>query len=271
MKGARGKAGGLPACDDTVSAPAVPPHGAGGSVAASGQRLQKVLARAGVASRRHAEEMIRDGRVRVAGRVVTTQGVVVDPAREVIEVDGRPIAAEALAYILFHKPRGVVSTMQDPAGRPSVAEYLSGVGARVVPVGRLDFQTSGVLLLTNDGDFARSLLHPTRGVLKEYQLKVQGSVDEAGLARFRESIEIDGRRTRPAQVEIQRIERDKTWLEVVLHEGKNRQIRRLAEHAGYRVMRLLRSRFAGLSVDGLAAGEWRHLTRAELRSLGVTR
>jgi 23S rRNA pseudouridine2605 synthase len=215
--------------------------------------------------------MIRDGRVRVGGKVVTTQGVLVDPARDAIEVDGRPIAAEALAYVLFHKPRGVVSTMQDPAGRPSVAEYLSGVGARVVPVGRLDFQTSGVLLLTNDGDFARSLLHPSRGVLKEYQLKVQGSVDEAGLARFRESIDIDGRLTRPAQVEIQRIERDKTWLEVVLHEGKNRQIRRLAEHAGYRVMRLLRSRFAGLSVDGLGAGEWRHLTRAELRQLGLTR
>jgi 23S rRNA pseudouridine2605 synthase len=232
-------------------------------------RLQKVLAQAGVASRRGAEALISAGRVRVAGQVVTTLGLRVDPARDAIEVDGRRVSAEVLAYVLFHKPRGVVSTMRDPAGRPAIADYVKDVGARVVPVGRLDFQTSGVMLLTNDGAFARNLLHPSRGVLKEYVLKVKGRVDEAGLARLRESIDIDGQRTRPAQVEVARHEGDKTWLDVVLHEGKNRQIRRLAEHAGYRVMRLARSRFAGLSVEGLRAGEWRHLTRAELNSLGV--
>lgn len=226
-----------------------------------------MLAQAGVASRRHAEELISSGRVRVAGHVVTTLGVRVDPERESIEVDGRRVAAEPFVYVLFHKPRGVVSTMHDPAGRPAVADYVTGSGARVVPVGRLDFQTSGVMLLTNDGAFARSLLHPSRGVLKEYVLKVKGAVDDAGLARLRESIEIDGRHTRPARVAISRREGDKTWLDVVLHEGKNRQVRRLAEHAGYRVMRLARSRFAGLSLEGLRAGEWRHLTRAELRSL----
>jgi 23S rRNA pseudouridine2605 synthase len=222
-----------------------------------------------VASRRHAEELIRAGRVRVKGEVVTAQGVMVDPARDVIEVDGRRIAAEPLAYVLFHKPRGVVSTMHDPAGRPAVAEYVAAVGARVVPVGRLDYQTSGVMLLTNDGAFARSLLHPSRGVKKEYVLKVKGQVDAAGLARFRETIDVDGRRTRPADVEISRSEGDKSWLTIVLQEGKNRQIRRLAEHAGYPVMRLSRTRFAGLSVDGLGAGEWRHLTRAELKALGL--
>lgn len=228
-----------------------------------------MLAQAGVASRRRAEELISAGRVRVAGQVVTTLGLRVDPARDTIEVDGRRVSAEPLAYVLFHKPRGVVSTMSDPAGRPALADYMKDVGVRVVPVGRLDFQTSGVLLLTNDGTFARNLLHPSRGVLKEYVLKVKGRVDDAGLARLRESIDIDGRRTRPAQVEVARHESDKTWLEVVLHEGKNRQIRRLAEHAGYLVMRLARVSFAGLSLDGLRAGEWRHLTRAELRSLGV--
>lgn len=233
-------------------------------------RLQKALALAGVASRRHAEELITAGRVRVGGQVVTTLGVRVDPARDVIEVDGRRVAQEPFVYVVFHKPRGVVSTMRDPAGRPAVADYVSGAGARVVPVGRLDFQTSGVMLLTNDGAFARSVLHPSRGVLKEYVLKVKGVVDDAGLARLRESIEIDGQRTRPAHVEIARHEGDKTWLEVVLHEGKNRQVRRLAEHAGYRVMRLVRSRFGGLTVEGLRAGEWRHLTRAELRSLGLS-
>jgi len=249
-----------------------PAQGSGGSNDAddsSGVRLQKVLAQAGVASRRHAEELITSGRVSVGGKVVTTLGVRVDPARDTIEVDGRRVAAEPLAYVLFHKPRGVVSTMQDPAGRPAVADYVKGVGARVVPVGRLDFQTSGVMLLTNDGAFARNLLHPSRGVLKEYVLKVKGLVDDAGLARLRESIEIDGRRTQPAQVAIERHEGDKTWLQVVLHEGKNRQIRRLAEHAGYRVMRLARSRFAGLTLEGLRAGAWRHLTRSELRSLGL--
>jgi 23S rRNA pseudouridine2605 synthase len=229
--------------------------------------LQKVLAQAGVASRRHAEELISAGRVRVAGQVVTTLGVRVDPGRDTIEVDGRRVTAEALTYVLFHKPRGVVSTMHDPAGRPAVADYVKDVGARVVPVGRLDFQTSGVMLLTNDGAFARDLLHPSRGVLKEDVLKLKGRLDDAGLARLRESIDIDGRRTRPARVEIARHEGDKTWLEVVLHEGKNRQIRRLAEHAGYRVMRLARYRFAGLTLEGLRAGEWRHLTRAELRAL----
>lgn len=233
------------------------------------ERLQKVLARAGVASRRHAEDLIDKGRVRVNGQLVTSQGLRVDPARDVVEVDGRRVAAEPLAYVLFHKPRGVVSTMQDPAGRPAIADYLGAIGARVVPVGRLDYQTSGVMLLTNDGAFARSLLHPSRGVAKEYVLKVKGRVDEAGLARFRESIDIDGRATQPAEVEVSRVDGDRTWLQIVLHEGKNRQIRRLAEHAGHRVMRLARSRFAGLTVDGLGPGEWRHLTRPELQALGL--
>ena len=161
--------------------------------------------------------------------------------------------------------------MRDPAGRPAVADYLTEVGARVVPVGRLDYQTSGVLLLTNDGALARRLLHPSQGVLKEYLLKVRGHVDDAGLERLRESIQIDGRPTRPASVDRARVEGDKTWLTVILHEGKNRQVRRLAEHAGYRVMRLSRSRFAELGLEGLAPGAWRHLTRPELGALGVER
>lgn len=237
----------------------------------AGERLQKVLARAGIASRRHAEELILAGRVSVGGEIVRVLGVRVDPERDVIAVDGRAIGAEPLTYVLFHKPRGVVSTMSDPEGRPAVAEYVRDVGARVVPVGRLDYQTSGVLILTNDGALARRLLHPSQGVLKEYLLKVHGRVDAGGLSRFRESIEIDGRSTRPASVELTRTEGDKTWLRLVLHEGKNRQVRRLAEHAGYRVMRLSRSRFAGLGLDGLAAGAWRHLTSAELRALGAER
>jgi 23S rRNA pseudouridine2605 synthase len=231
------------------------------------QRVQKVLAGAGVASRRHAEQLVREGRVRVGGKVIETQGVLVDPLEDEIEVDGRRIVAEPLTYVLFHKPLHVMCTMSDPGGRPSVADYMQGIGARVVPVGRLDYLTSGVLLLTNDGDFARALLHPSRGVQKEYVLEVEGHVDAAGLDRFRESIDIDGRQTRPARVSRLRTDAEKTALSITLHEGKNRQIRRLAEHAGYRVLRLTRSRFAGLSAADLSPGQWRYLTPSELRSL----
>lgn len=229
--------------------------------------MQRVLARAGVASRRGAEQLIAEGRVRVGGRVIQEQGVKVDPALDVVEVDGRRVELEPLAYILFHKPRLVVSTMRDPAGRPAVHDYMREVGSRVVPVGRLDFQTSGVMLLTNDGDLARALLHPSSLVLKEYRLEVKGSVDERGLERFRQSIPIGDTWTRPAEVTRAQASPEKTSLIVTLHEGKNRQVRRLAEHAGYEVIRLERQRFAGLSARGLRPGQWRHLTAAELKAL----
>ena len=162
--------------------------------AASGQRLQKILSQAGVASRRAAERLILDGRVTVDGRVVTELGSRADPIRNRVEVDGRRIAAEPLVYVVFHKPRNVVSTMSDPQGRPTVAEYLRGIEARVVPVGRLDFHTSGTLLLTNDGDLAAALLHPRRESPKVYVAKVAGVVSDDDLDRWQESIEIDGRR-----------------------------------------------------------------------------
>jgi len=233
----------------------------------SKQRLQKVLASAGIASRRGAERLIEEGRVRVGGRVVEEQGMSVDPALDRIEVDGRAVTLEPLAYVLFHKPRLVVSTMRDPAGRPSVNDYMRDVGSRVVPVGRLDFETSGVMLLTNDGDLTRALLHPSSLVLKEYRLDVKGVVDERGLQRFRDSIQIGERWTQPAKVELTGARSDTTTLAVTLHEGKNRQVRRLAEHAGYEVLRLERHRFAGLSVEGLRPGQWRRLTGPELNAL----
>ncbi len=226
-----------------------------------------MLARAGVASRRGAEQLIAEGRVRVGGRVIQEQGVTVDPALDVIEVDGRRVELEPLAYILFHKPRLVVSTMRDPAGRPAVHDYMREVGSRVVPVGRLDFQTSGVMLLTNDGDLARALLHPSSLVLKEYLLEVKGTVDDRGLERFRQSIPVGDTWTRPAEVTRVQAGSDKTALVLTLHEGKNRQVRRLAEHAGYEVIRLERQRFAGLSASGLRPGQWRHLSAAELKAL----
>jgi 23S rRNA pseudouridine2605 synthase len=231
------------------------------------ERVQKVLARAGVGSRRQAEALIAAGRIRVGGRRISEQGVQVDPIRDAVSLDGRRVSAEPLEYVLFHKPREVMCTMQDPLGRKSVVDFLRGVGSRVVPVGRLDYQTSGVLLLTNDGDLSRALTHPSGGVQKEYVLKVKGRVDEPALARFRARIEIAGTRTAPAEVRRLRADENNTWLLVRIHEGKNRQVRRLAEYAGYRVMRLTRSSFGDLSVDDLRPGEWRFLSAAELRSL----
>jgi 23S rRNA pseudouridine2605 synthase len=233
----------------------------------SRERVQKILARAGIASRRAAEELITAGRVTIDGHVMRELGIQADPERQRIEVDGRRVGLEPMQYLVLHKPREVVSTLHDPLGRNTVAELVERAGVRVVPVGRLDYHTSGVLLFSNDGEFSVALLHPRANVPKEYILKVKGPVDEAGLARLCESIVIDGRRTRPAEVERVRNEGDKVWLMVTLKEGRNRHVRRLAEHAGYRVMRLARLSFAGITAEGLPPGKWRALTLAELTEL----
>jgi 23S rRNA pseudouridine2605 synthase len=232
-----------------------------------GVRLQKVLARAGVASRRSAERLIEAGRVRVDGRVARELGVRVDPRNARVEVDGKRIVAEPLVYVVLNKPRGVMCTLHDPEGRPTVAELLRGAGARVVPVGRLDFNTGGALLCTNDGEFANRVAHPRHHAPKEYLVKVGGVVDERALEAFRESISIDGRTTRPADVALVRIEGDKSWLAIRLEEGKNRQVRRLAEHAGFVVMRLVRTSHAGITVEEVRPGRFRPLTPDELTRL----
>jgi len=231
------------------------------------ERLQKVLARAGIASRRAAEELIVKGRVKVDGRVVETLGVRVDARRAKIEVDGNRLLAEPLAYIVLHKPRGVMCTLSDPEGRPTVAELLRAVGVRVVPVGRLDFHTSGALLCTNDGDFANALAHPRNKAKKVYVAKVQGLVQDDQLLEWRKSIEIDGRATAPAEVRRLRFEGDKTWLELTLREGRNRQVRRLGEATGSLVMRLARISHAGVTAEDLRPGQWRHLSLDELVAL----
>lgn len=231
------------------------------------ERLQKVLSRAGLAARRKAEAFIVEGRVRVDGEVVTALGTKVDPSKQRIEVDGRRIQAEHLCYGILHKPRGMVTTISDPEGRPTAQDILREVGVRVVPIGRLDFNTSGALLFSNDGDFAQALSHARGGAPKVYAAKVQKIVAEEDLERFRDSIEIDGRKTRPAEVRILRREGDKTWLEVTLHEGRNRQVHRLGEHAGIEVVRLARLSHAGVTTEGLRPGQWRLLTTDELREL----
>jgi len=231
------------------------------------ERLQKIIARAGVSSRRAAEELITGGRVRVNGKIVDELGAKADPREDKIEVDGKRLTAQAPVYVVLHKPRNVVSTLSDPEGRPSVAELLESVGARVFPVGRLDFATSGVLLATNDGEFSQGLLHPKKGVPKTYVVKVSGLMEPSDLERWARGVELDDGRTQPAEVRFGRHEEGKTWFEITIHEGRNQQIRRMGEATGFPVMRLARLSFAGITHEELRPGQWRFLTATELLDL----
>jgi 23S rRNA pseudouridine2605 synthase len=231
------------------------------------ERLQKVLARAGVASRRIAEAFVSAGRVRVNGRVVSELGSQADLALDKVEVDGRRIAEEPLLYFVLHKPRGVVSTLSDPEGRPTVKSLMIGIRARVFPVGRLDFNTSGALLLTNDGDFAHALMHPSKKVAKVYMVKVTGKMLEKDLDKWRKGITLEDGVTAPARVNFLRHEEDKTWFELTISEGRNLQVRRMGEATGFPVMRLSRISVAGVSCEGLPPGKFRVLDHEELLTL----
>jgi 23S rRNA pseudouridine2605 synthase len=234
------------------------------------ERLQKILAHGGIASRRAAEQLIKEGRVRVNGRVVTELGAKADARRDRVEVDGKRVVAEDSIYVVVNKPRGVVSTMRDPEGRPTVRELLSALPARVYPVGRLDFATSGVLLATNDGELADGLLHPRKAVPKTYVMKVKGVMKPDDIERWRKGVRLEDGITLPAEATLIRHEGDKTWLELTIKEGRNQQIRRMGEATGFPVMRLSRVSFAEISLEGLAPGRWRYLTRDELVALKKT-
>jgi pseudouridine synthase len=223
-------------------------------------RLNAYLARAGVASRRGAEELIRAGRVRVNGE---TAGLAtfVEPVDRV-ELDGRRLVLEALAYVLLHKPAGVVTTADDPHGRPTVVGLVD-VPQRVVPVGRLDADTTGALLLTNDGPLSHRLMHPRYEVDKVYEAEVEGEPDDAALRRLAEGVELDDGTTAPARV--RRL--GPTRLELTLHEGRKHQVKRMCEAVGHPVHRLHRSSYAGLTLAGLEPGAWRQLTREEVDAL----
>ena len=227
-------------------------------------RLNAYLSRAGVASRRRADELIAAGRVTVngeTGQLSTRVG-----SRDVVELDGRRVDLEPLVYVLLHKPAGVVTTARDPQGRPTVVGLVDHA-VHVFPVGRLDADTTGALLLTNDGPLAHRLAHPRYGVEKVYEVEVAGMPGKDALATLREGVELDDGRTAPARARVLRRRRETTLLELVLHEGRKHQVKRMCETVGHPVRRLHRSRYAGLELRGLAPGEWRELTPAEVESL----
>jgi len=234
------------------------------------QRLQKVLSQAGIASRRAAEKLIADGRVSVNGATVTEMGTKADLGADDIRVDGRRIkAAERSRYVLLNKPAGYVSTRSDPQRRQTVIDLLPGVREYVYPVGRLDYDTEGLLLLTNDGDLAAMLTHPRHGVERTYEAKVAGMPDDVALARLRKGIPLDGRRTLPADVSlINKGSRDRDGiLLMTIREGRNRQVRRMCEAVGHPVRELRRTRIGPIQDRRLKPGEWRELRSDEVMAL----
>lgn len=228
----------------------------------TGERLQKVLARVGLGSRRACEELIEDGRVTVNG-VQARLGRRVEVDRDLVEVDGAPIGiAPGLVHYLLNKPAGVITTAADPQGRPTVIELVPAE-PRVFPVGRLDLDTEGLLLLTNDGALANRIAHPSHGLPKEYLAEVAAEPSRAALRRLREGVELDDGLTAPAQASLVA----PTLVRLTIHEGRNRQVRRMLEAVGHPVLRLIRTRIGPLADRSIAPGTWRPLTEDELRSL----
>ena len=235
-----------------------------------GVRLQKLISQAGIASRRAAEKLIADGRVTVNGETVREMGTKADPSHDDIRVDGRRIkSAERLRYILLYKPAGYVTTRSDPQRRPTVLDLLRGVKEYVYPVGRLDYDTEGLLLLTNDGDLTARLTHPRHGVDRTYEARVAGMPDEEAVERLRRGIPLDGRRTLPAEVSLLNKRRGAGdgVLAITIREGRNRQVRRMLEAVGHPVKKLIRVGIGPLGDRGLRPGDWRELTAVEVEKL----
>ncbi|HML45361.1 MAG TPA: pseudouridine synthase [Clostridia bacterium] len=230
-------------------------------------RLQKYLALCGVASRRSSEALMLAGRVTVDGVVADTMGMQVEEG-QVVCVDGKQVLPEARKYyILYHKPMGEVSTASDPEGRPTVLHRFRDIDARLYPVGRLDYDSEGLLLLTNDGELTQRLLHPSREVDKTYLARVEGVPGPEALHRMRTGIPLDGRMTAPAQVRVIRQGEEDAVILVTLHEGRNRQVRRMLDALGHRVLLLRRVQFGPLQLGELKRGQWRELTEEEVERL----
>ncbi|MEN6413141.1 MAG: pseudouridine synthase [Veillonellales bacterium] len=233
------------------------------------ERLQKIISQAGIASRREAEKIILAGRVSVNGKIVTELGTKAQPRRDRIKIDGNPITAEKSVYVLLYKPKGVMSTSQDPQGRKTVIDLVRDIPERIYPVGRLDYNTEGLLIMTNDGELTHSLIHPSKKIDKTYLAKVTGIPAEEKLDLLRMGIKLSDGMTSPAKMQRMDIDREKniTTVEITIHEGKNRQIRRMFDTIGHPVKQLKRVKFAFLTLSGLRRGKYRHLTPEEIAEL----
>lgn len=233
------------------------------------ERLQKILANAGVASRRKCEELIKEGKVAVNDVIVRELGAKADPERDVITVNGKPIKREQKLYLIFHKPKGVITTMSDPQGRTTVRDYLKGIKERVYPVGRLDYDTEGLLLLTNDGELANKLTHPKHHVPKTYLATVEKVPHGNDLEKLKRGIRLEDGMTAPAEVEYHDVDADgkQATISITIHEGRNRQVRRMFEAIGHPVIRLKRVSFGGIHLGGLQRGKYRKLTPEEVQLL----
>lgn len=232
------------------------------------ERLQKIISAAGITSRRAAEELILAGRVTVNGSIITELGSKADPATDLIALDGQPIKpAEKFYYVLLHKPAGYVTSLKDPQGRQLVTELVKDIGERLFPVGRLDYNSEGLLLLTNDGAWANRLMHPRHQVDKEYHVRVRGKVDPQQIKRLAGGIELEDGPVAGAAVRILKSDQSNDWLSITIREGRNRQVRRMCAAVGLFVVRLRRIRYGNLTLGGLQPGEYRLLTTAEAQSL----
>lgn len=231
------------------------------------ERLQKILARAGIASRRHSEDLIRAGRVSVNGQVITTLGALADAETDTIDVDGRPITVSTQRhYFLLHKPRGYLSTCFDPQGRKTVLELVP-FAPGLHPVGRLDKDTAGLLILTNDGGFTEALTHPRHGVLKTYVAEMKGRPSPGVIENLRTGVQLEGGTTLPAGVEVMERRKETTLVAITLREGRNRQVRRMAEAVGHPVVQLERVAIGTLTLQDLPPGKFRELTSLEIAAL----
>jgi 23S rRNA pseudouridine2605 synthase len=231
------------------------------------KRLQKILAEIGITSRRKAEELIIEGRVTVNGKIAML-GMKADPNRDHIKFDGKLILRPVpKVYLMLNKPRGVVTSLRDPEGRPTVKDYLKGVKYRVFPVGRLDYDSEGLLLLTNDGDFAQAILHPSKKIPKSYLVKIKGVPEEREIQKLRVGVRLEDGMTAPAKLQKVRYGENNTWLEITIHEGRKRQIRRMLEIAGHQVLKLKRTRIAGIELGNLKSGEYRYLKPEEVAKI----
>lgn len=233
------------------------------------ERLQKYLANSGVASRRKCEELILQGKVEVNGKVVTELGTKINPEEDIVKFNGKEVKqAKKMVYILLNKPIGYVTTADDQFGRDTVLDLVK-VRERIVPVGRLDMYTSGALILTNDGDFVYKVTHPKHEIEKTYTVTIVGIINNDSVEKLRKGVQIEDYITRPAKVKILKTdtEKNRSRLEITIHEGKNRQVRKMCEAIGHKVIALHRSKIAGIGVKDIELGKWRYLTKKEIEKI----